>query len=100
MQGRRNASRASTATPSSTVRTSIRLSCGDWARISQQSATAGFKDWKLAMFYQVRLEMIKTGWISRLPNEYATCAAAKRILGGLGVALLLTLSGRALAQAD
>src|SRR5450631_3927446 len=37
--------------------------------------------------------MMKLGWISRLSKT-------ERICGGVGVALLLVLSGRALAQAD
>jgi hypothetical protein len=40
--------------------------------------------------------MMKLGWISRLSNEYSKCA----MVGGIGVALLLVTSGRAIAQAD
>ena len=43
--------------------------------------------------------MMKLGWISWLPKTDST-RAVKRICGGVGVALLLVLSGRALAQAD
>jgi hypothetical protein len=50
--------------------------------------------------FQVRLEMMKIGWISRLPNKPSTSALVQRISGGVGVALLLVMSGRALAQAD
>jgi hypothetical protein len=48
------------------------------------------------MFFQVRLEMMKLGWISRLPKECST----RVICGGVGVALLLAMGGRAVAQAD
>ena len=44
--------------------------------------------------------MMKLGWISRLPNQCSTRAMVKHISGGIGVALLLMMSGRALAQAD
>ncbi len=40
--------------------------------------------------------MKKLGWVSRLSNEYSKCALA----GGIGVALLLGMSGQAIAQAD
>jgi hypothetical protein len=44
--------------------------------------------------------MMKLGWISRLPNQCSTRAMVKHISGGVGVALLLTMSGRLFAQAD
>jgi len=43
---------------------------------------------------------MKLGWISRLSDEHSTGAMVKRISGGIGVALLLVVSGQALAQAD
>jgi len=44
--------------------------------------------------------MKKFGWISRLPSRYSTPAMVRRVSAGIGVGLLLVLSGRTFAQAD
>src|ERR1019366_7383545 len=90
------------------VPTSIRLSSGKKAGRAvrrrsygavQEFAGMFYPDAKVLKFrkvFQVRLEMMKLGWISRLPKGYST----RVICGGVGVALLLAMGGRAVAQAD
>jgi hypothetical protein len=40
-------------------------------------------------FFQVRLQMKKIGWFSRLSNQQLSNAMIQRIAGGIGVAVLL-----------
>jgi hypothetical protein len=42
--------------------------------------------------------MKKIGWFSRLPNQQPSSAKAQRIVGGIGVAVLLAMMSRAAAQ--
>jgi len=42
--------------------------------------------------------MKKIGWFSRLPNQQPSSAKVQRIVGGIGVAVLLAITSRAAAQ--
>jgi hypothetical protein len=49
-------------------------------------------------FFQVRLHMRNTGWFSRLFNQQPSTAMIQRVAGGVGVAVLLMMTGIAAAQ--
>jgi hypothetical protein len=48
--------------------------------------------------FQVRLHMRNTGWFSRLFNQQPSTAMIRRITGGVGVAVLMMMTGIAAAQ--
>jgi hypothetical protein len=43
-------------------------------------------------------QMMKIGWFSRLPNELSTRTTTHRLAGGIGLAMLLLMTGVAVAQ--
>jgi hypothetical protein len=47
----------------------------------------------------MRLEMTKTNWLSRLPNEHPKHALTHQVAGGIAVAILTLITGIASAQA-
>jgi len=49
-------------------------------------------------FSQVRLHMKNTGWFSRPSNQQTPSAKCQRVAGGIGVAILLLMTGGAFAQ--
>jgi hypothetical protein len=49
-------------------------------------------------FFEVRLDMKKASWFSRLSNQQRSPATMQRTAGSLGVAILLVMTGAAAAQ--
>jgi hypothetical protein len=65
------------------------------------SCINGFQDFDVSIhaFFQVRLHMNKIGRFSRLSNQQPSLATVfQRVAGGIGVAMLLMMTGIAVAQ--
>jgi hypothetical protein len=66
---------------------------------SRTNIGRGFKvSMSATVFFQVRLHMKKIGWFSRPSNQQPSPATIQRIAGGIGVAVLLMMTGIAAAQ--